>query len=269
MTTLQRSDKIELTIDPEGIAILRMCDVAGRNAFSRTFVDELVTALGRLDNPQVKVAVLCGLHDVFSAGGDRALLLELSQGGIAPYDLLLTRSLLEVPVPTIAAMRGAAVGGALVFGLTCDMVVMSERARYGANFMELGFTPGMGTTALIQAAFGEYLAAEMMFSARYVSGRELKANARVNAILPPEQVEERALQLAARIADKPRAATLLLKRTLGLGRRMAFEQARLQESLMHEICFADRNLGERIRAEYLPTGSDPAEAPAGQEGTKK
>ncbi len=247
-------DILDLRVDEAGCAVLRMQDSAGKNAFSQPFVAALVQALTALGaRADVKVVVLCGLPELFSAGGDRSVLLGLAEGHIAPYDLLLTRSLLELPQPSIAAMAGAAVGGGLVFGLACDLVFMARESRYGCNFMDLGFTPGMGTTRLLQAAVGPYVAAEMMLGAQYFRGQELAARgAQVNAVLPRAEVEARALDVAARLCEKPRAALLLLKRTLGLPRRLAFEEARTLESLMHELCFADPATKALIRENYRP-----------------
>lgn len=245
-------DILELSVDAEGLALLRMRDAAGKNAFSQSFVAALVaalTALGRRDD--VKVVVVCGLPEVFSAGGDRSVLLGLAEGRIAPYDLLLTRTLLELPQPSVAAMAGPAVGGGLVFGLACDLVFLARESRYGCNFMDLGFTPGMGTTRLLQAAVGSYVAAEMMLGAKYYRGAELAERAaQVNGVVPRAEVEARALDVAARLCEKPRGALLLLKRALGLPRRLAFEEARTLESMMHEICFADPATQASIRENY-------------------
>jgi polyketide biosynthesis enoyl-CoA hydratase PksI len=244
-------DKISLTVDEEGIARLRMQDADNQNRFSLAFVDEL---RGHLDaiaaDTRIKVVILSGLEDVFCAGGDREVLLGLAEGRLEPYDLELTRQLIELPVPVIAAMAGHAVGGGLVFGLACDLVVMGRESRYGCNFMDMGFTPGMGTTRLIQSAFGDYLSAEMMFGCQYFKGSKLEGKARVNAIVDRDKVEARAEKIAMRMADKPRKAITLLKRSLGLKRRRLFEEARTIESYMHEICFADPETQARIRENY-------------------
>ncbi len=140
---------VSLRIDEQGVAELWMHDDVGKNSFSRDFVDALLVQMAKLArHPHAKVCVVRGLPDVFCAGGDRQVLLDLAEGNLAPYDLELTRTLLELPVPTIAAIEGHAVGGGLVFGLACDMVVLARESRYGSNFMDLGFTPGMGTTRL-------------------------------------------------------------------------------------------------------------------------
>ncbi|MCA9715146.1 MAG: enoyl-CoA hydratase/isomerase family protein [Myxococcales bacterium] len=255
---MSQVERVVVTVE-DGVADVHMRDEAGKNAFSRAFVDALVAALTAVSRDErVKVCVLRGLPEVFSAGGDRALLLELAEGRIAPYDLLLTRTLLEVPVPTIAAMAGAAVGGGLIFGLSCDVVILARESRYGVNFMDLGFTPGMGTTRLLQRAVGEYVAAEMMYGCQYFRGKHFIGRAQVNHIEPRAVVEDRARQIAWRMADKPRGALTLLKRSLSLSRRQAFEEARTIESMMHEVCFGDPETRARIRENYNSTGDSSA-----------
>ncbi len=239
----------------EGIARLQMQDREGQNAFGRAFVDELVAALTAVgEDTRTCVCVIEGLPEVFSAGGDRSLLLELAGGKLAPYDLLLTRTLLEVPVPTIAAMAGPAVGGGFIFGIACDIVVLASSHRYGCNFMELGFTPGMGTTRLLQRAVGEYVAAEMMYGCQYMRGKDIGERGLINHVVAPERVQTKAMAVARRIADKPRAALRLLKRSLSLPRRQAFTEALTVESMMHEICFAAPETRRRIAENYRESG---------------
>lgn len=248
---VQTDSLVDLALAGDGVAVVTMRDAAGKNAFSRAFAAALTAALAEAGRrPEIRACVVAGLPEVFSAGGDRDVLLGLAEGTIAPYDLVLTRALLEAPVPTIAAMAGPAVGGGLVFGLACDMVVMARESRYGANFMDLGFTPGMGATRLLQFAFGEYVAAEMLFGGQYFRGEHFAARGQINAVVPRADVEARALDIARRIADKPRHALLLLKRALALPRRRAFEEARTVESMMHEVCFADPQTVARILENY-------------------
>jgi polyketide biosynthesis enoyl-CoA hydratase PksI len=243
--------RVTLTIDDVGLAELWMCDEVGNNAFSRAFVTELLERMAELSRSRVaKVCVVRGLPEVFSAGGDRSVLLDLAEGRLEPYDLELTRSLIELPIPTVAAIEGHAIGGGLVFGLACDMVVLARESRYGANFLDLGFTPGMGTTGLLQFAVGEYVAAEMMYGCQYFKGSHFEQRGNVNYVVERRQVLARARKLAVRLTDKPRFAIELLKRQLALPRREAFERARTAESMMHEVCFAQPETRARIRENY-------------------
>jgi polyketide biosynthesis enoyl-CoA hydratase PksI len=260
MTNSGRSP-ISLEVDAEGIAVLHMRDVEGKNAFSRGFVDQLMARFDELlADDRVKVCVIAGLDEVFCAGGDREVLLSLADGKVAPYDLKLTRALLEVPIPTIAAMAGPAVGGGLIFGLSCDVVVLGRESRYGCNFLDMGFTPGMGTTQLLQVAVGDYVAAEMMFGCQYFRGSHFEQRGNVNYVVPSASVMETSMKVAARFADKPRFALEMLKRTLSLPRRRAFEDARTIESLMHEICFSHPETAERIRENYRQTNGEEDES---------
>ncbi len=249
----EQAETIELTVDDDGIALLHMRDTEGKNAFSRAFVEKLLVKLEALADERIKVCVIRGLDEVFCAGGDRQMLLDLAEGRVAPYDLLLTRSLLEVPVPTVGAMAGHAVGGGLIFGLCCDIVLMARESRYGCNFMDMGFTPGMGTTGMLQAAVGEYVAAEMMLGCQYFKGSHFEGRSNVNYVLPKDAVVDKAMQVARRLTDKPRFALTLLKRSISLSRRKAFEEARTVESMMHEICFSHPETSERIRENYTQT----------------
>jgi polyketide biosynthesis enoyl-CoA hydratase PksI len=253
------AEKVSLSID-DGVAELWMRDEPGNNAFSSEFVDQLLERMAELSRGrEAKVCVLRGLPEVFCAGGDRQVLLDLAEGNLAPYDLELTRTLLELPIPTIAAMEGHAVGGGLVFGLACSMVVMARESRYGCNFMDLGFTPGMGTTRLLQFAVGDYLAAEMMFGCQYFKGSHFEGRAQINYVVPRAQVLGQARKIAGRLTDKPRFAIEMLERQLSLPRRLAFEQARTSESLMHQVCFADPGTRDRIRENYDLGGDSDSE----------
>ena len=255
--SLSTAPRITGTRDADGIVVLHMCDEADRNALSEPFVNELGAALGAVGtDPKAKVCLLRGLGDVFCSGGRKDMLRELAAGRVAATDIMLTRAVLEVPIPTIAAMEGHAVGGGLVLGLGCDLVVMARESRYGCSFMNMGFTPGMGTTLLLARAVGEHRAAEMMYGGQFFRGSHFATGTGVNYVLPRAEVLGKAMELAQRIAEKPRHALELLKRSLSLTKRIAFEQARTVESMMHEICFARPETAELIEDNYAQAAED-------------
>ncbi len=244
-------DLITLECDDDGIAVLTMKDEERRNALGAEFVEQLTGKLEALSaDPSAKVAVICGLDEQFCAGGDKQMLLDLANGKVVATDIMLSRSMIEVPIPTIAAMAGHAVGGGLALGLCCDVVLMGRESSYGCSFMNMGFTPGMGTTKLLQLAMGEYIAAEMMFGGQFFRGAHFEHRSLVNYVLPREKVVPKAMKIAARFAEKPRASLELLKRNLSLGKRQLFEQARTDESLMHEISFSFAETKALIEAHY-------------------
>ncbi|MBY0496954.1 MAG: enoyl-CoA hydratase/isomerase family protein [Cyanobacteria bacterium] len=219
----------------DGTARLVLADPASANALGETMVHALTAAFDAIDrDPEVRVVVMSGEGETFSSGAPRELLLRLAAGELRPADIVLPRLLLDCSVPVVAAMAGHATGGGFALGLAADIVLIAEDSRYGFTFMNLGFTPGMGTTMLCEHVLSAAVAHELLYTGELRRGRRF-AGSGINHVLPRRQVEIAAMDLAARIAEKPRQAVTALKRTLSLPRRRAFETSVTQESLMHQI----------------------------------
>jgi len=177
----------------------------------------------------IRAVVLVGGEQCFCAGASRDSLLRSTAGTDVPrYVAELPRLVLSIPVPTVAAMAGHAVGGGLVVGLWCDTVVLADESLYGANFMALGFTPGMGATTALEHWLGPPLARELLFTGRLVKGRELKP-VLSHAVRPRRDVRERAFELAREMAQAPRDALLALKAMFASERRESLERALARE----------------------------------------
>ncbi len=246
-----QSKCVTLDVSPEGIAVLRMHDPEGNNALSREMVTGLESSFFELaQRTDVRVVVLAGTAEVFSSGASREILEELVTGKLAPRDLLLPRAIFNIPVPTIAAMEGHAIGGGLALGICADIVLIARESRYGCSFMNLGFTPGMATTRILEQLVSSAVAHEMLFTGQPLKGSHFEYRSGFNYILPRGEVMAKAMDLAARIAEKPRVPLLLLKSVLSMSKRALFEQARTVETLMHQISFQGTDV-ERLIQENL------------------
>ncbi len=244
--------RVTTTKDASGITTLSMQDVAGKNAFNLPFVAELEACLAEIgQDREVKVVVLVGLPDVFCSGAPRELLVKLARGEEVPADIVLSKAVLDLPVPVVAAMEGHATGGGLALGLCADIVLLARESRYGASFMNLGFTPGMGITRLLEHVLSPALAHELMYTGEFRRGVDFSTRTGVNYVLPRAEIRPKAFDVASRIAEKPRVALETLKRWLSLGRRRAFEDTRTIETMMHEITFRQDAVRERIEDEYV------------------
>lgn len=234
------SNRMKLTSEPSGISCLKMDDAKARNVFSAQFITEFLHALDELERERrTKVLILCGLQDVFCGGAEKQALLDLCEGKAAVRDLVICERLLELPFPIIAAMEGHAIGGGLAVGFCCDIVIAARESRYGAVFMSLGFTPGMGCTTLLAELVGPFLANEMMFTGKRFRGSELEGRGtHVNYILPRTEVLTKARDIAEQIAEKDGRSISLLKHALSLKKKKLLIDARRQEDLMHRISFA-------------------------------
>jgi 4-carboxy-3-alkylbut-2-enoyl-[acp] decarboxylase len=219
-----------------GILTITMTDAATGNALGEDMVLGLQAAFESVtSDPAVKVVVLIGEGETFSSGAPRELLVRFARGAVRPAEIRLPKVLLDCPVPVIAAMAGHAVGGGFALGLAADLVLLGRESRYGFTFMNMGFTPGMGATCLAEHALSAAVAHELLYTGELRKGAAFAGATGVNYVVPAAEVPARALEVAARIADKPRTALELLKRTLSLPRRRAFEQALTLESLMHAL----------------------------------
>jgi polyketide biosynthesis enoyl-CoA hydratase PksI len=237
----------------DGVAIVTMVDEAGKNALSHAMIEALGEAFAAIAHDvTISAVVLAGLPSYFSSGASPEVLVELVTSQRDPSEVLLPRLLLECPVPCIAAMAGHAIGGGLALGVAADIVLVGRESRYCLNFLDLGFTPGMGTTRLLEHVLSPAVAHELLFSGEARRGRDFDPRSGINHVLPRSEVLPRAIDLAARIAHKPRAAISLLKRTLSLPRRQAFEAARTEESFMHTISFAQPEAARLIESFRTP-----------------
>lgn len=226
------------SMDERRIATLAMHDVERKNVFSHQFVNAVLHCLDEIDAAEPTVLIVKGLDDVFSAGGDKESLMELAEGKIVVRDLTISERLINARYPIVSAMEGHAMGGGLVIGLCSDIVIMANESRYGVVFMNMGFTPGMGTTTLLQPLVGNFIAGEMMLTGRRYKGRELaEKGVPINYILPKKEVLAKAEDIARQIAEKNPKSVYLLKYALAAPKKKMLIDARLQEDMMHHISF--------------------------------
>jgi polyketide biosynthesis enoyl-CoA hydratase PksI len=241
---------LELVAD--GVAVLRL-GAAAEHAIGAETVATLRAGVAEASaNTAVRAVMICGGERYFSTGASAGMLLAGDPGDSASavyaWCAEIPQLLLEFAVPTIAVMEGHAVGGGLVIGLWCDAAILAEESMYGANFMALGFTPGMGSTVVLEDTFGGPLARELILTGRMLKGRELRALpcALSHAIVPRADVYPRALELAEQIAQVPRQSLTLLKSTLSRRRRARLDAALLEERSMHMQSFADAETKARL-----------------------
>lgn len=238
----------------EGVAVLTLDDVARKNAMSVELGDALqarvAELLGRRD---VRAVVLTGAGGAFSAGGDLAMLERLRQSSfedarrhmLAFYARYL--SVLELPVPVVAAVEGPAIGAGLCVALACDLVVVGEDSKLALNFVQLGLHPGMGATHLVPRRVGAERAAELLLTGRRFDGREAQAMGLVLEAVPQAQVLPRAMALAGTLAANAPLATRALKRNLGVD-RAALQAALEREALAQAESYGSADLGEGLAA---------------------
>jgi len=211
--------EVELDEAYPGVATVRLNQPERRNALSAEVVADLVAAFDRIESDSALGAVVVtGAPPAFCAGGSLSDLenLETTDDALAIYEgfLRVRRS----PLPTIAAVNGAAVGAGLNLAISCDLLLASNDARFDARFLDLGLHPGGGSTWLLREAAGHQAVVAMVLFGQILSGEEAAAAGLVYRCVPADELLPVALSMAARAASFPRQ---LVRRTKENVRAMA------------------------------------------------
>jgi enoyl-CoA hydratase/carnithine racemase len=154
----------------------------------------------------------------------------------------------DLPMPTIAAMNGHAVGGGFGLALVCDLRVASRDARYGANFAKLGFTSGMAISHLLPRIVGVPLAADMLFTGRLVTGAEAAASGLAHEAVAADEVLDAAMRRARAVAACAPEAVRLMKRSLYRGAGWDPRAAARAEAFAQAATMRTEDAREGIRA---------------------
>lgn len=216
----------------DGVGVLTLSRPEIRNALTgQQILDEIITTIETADATEdVAVLVITGEGSAFSAGGNvkdmqrRAGLFagevgEITEGYRRTIQRL-TGALAETDLVTIAAVNGPAVGAGFDLAIGCDLRVGSTEASFAHTFADLGILPGDGGAWLLPRVIGWQRAAELSFTARTVDAAEAVSLGILLEAVEPERLLDRASELAATIAAKPRHALRLTKRLLRHSRHM-------------------------------------------------
>ncbi|MFJ5549540.1 MULTISPECIES: enoyl-CoA hydratase/isomerase family protein [unclassified Streptomyces] len=192
------------------------------NAVSTEMARSIIAACDALAaDPTVRVVVLTSTHErAFCVGADlkeRNSFTDADLRRQRPTTRASYTGVLELPMPTIAAVHGFALGGGFELALSCDVIVADETALVGLPEVSVGVIPGGGGTQLLPRRVGAARAAELIFSARRVEAPEAAALGLVDELVEAGRDRERALELAATIAGNSPVGLRAAKRALRLG----------------------------------------------------
>jgi len=190
------------------------------NAVTQELCDGLVDGLRRAGN-EARAVVITGAGKAFCSGADLSDLIgEYETGGPDLARVIherfnpMVEALLAAPLPTVAAVNGAAAGAGMGLALACDLRVMADSAFFLSAFIGLALIPDTGTTWLLPHHIGLSRAIEFTFTNRRMPAQEAEALGLVAAVTPVEQVVDRAVDIASELADGPTAAYAATRRLL-------------------------------------------------------
>jgi enoyl-CoA hydratase/carnithine racemase len=213
-------------------------------------LDAVLDALA--GDPAARAVVLTGAGTrAFCAGSDvkefEGLAGRVSQGKLL-YEKYVYRKLAELPVPTIAAIEGDALGGGLELALCCDLRVAAARARFGMPEVRLGVIPGSGGTQRLPAVVGPARAKELILIGELIDAERAERIGLVNAVVADGEALAAATGMGERIAERGPVAVREAKRLVGHAGDRPMDAGLAAELDASDRVFASDDMLEGARA---------------------
>jgi enoyl-CoA hydratase len=229
------------------VAILTLDDQKKLNALSPGIRQGLKEGFAEVErDADIKAAIVTGAGRAFCAGADiTGFNFDPVSVKIFLNDVFQALTIGEhVSKPVIAAVNGLALGGGLELAISCDMIIASEKAKFGVPEINLGLLPGFAIVRLHQI-IGRSKSKEMTMTGEPISAEEALRLNLVSKVVPHEKLMDEAMELAGKIASKPAIAIRLAKSSIN--RMLGGEEIVYACDAMPSL-FATEDTQEGIRA---------------------
>jgi enoyl-CoA hydratase len=234
------------------VAILTLDRPDALNALNRALLERLESLVAEVRaDSTVRAVIVTGEGRAFAAGADIAEMQNFTPAEGAAFSQLGHRAfgaLEELPVPTIAAVNGFALGGGCELAAACDWIYASEKARFGQPEVNLGIFPGFGGTSRLARRVGVAWAKELVLTGAPINADEALRIGLANRVFEPDALLDGALATATTIAEKGPLAVAQAKRLLHEGQDADTRVAHVLEQSAFGLAFASEDRKEGMAA---------------------
>ena len=236
----------------DNIALVTIDRPEALNALNSTVIAELEQVVTELENDgTIRAMILTGEGRSFVAGADIGEQYPLDLDGGRRWGQrgsALFRRMERLEFPTIAAVNGFALGGGCELAMSCDIILASEKARFGQPEVGLGITPGFSGTQRLPRRVGVAKAKELIFSGRMVKSDEAERIGLVNAVYAPEALLDGAMEMARSFAKNAPIAVKYAKACIDRGMQTDIDSGIACENELFAMCFATADQKEGMGA---------------------
>jgi len=242
-----------LTETRDGTCLITLNRPDMMNSLSLQMLAELTAALDEAAyDPTLRCVIITGAGEkAFCAGADlkeRAGMNEIEVRRTVST-IRKTMDLVEnLPVPTIAAVNGVALGGGAEIALACDLRIVADTAKMGLTETSLAIIPGAGGTQRLPRIIGKAKAKELIFTARRVDAAEALALGLANRVAPLAHLMDEAKKLAGEICQNGPLALRAAKKAINRGMEMDIDNALAMESTCYETIISTEDRVEGLTA---------------------
>ena len=205
------------TSKEDGILIIEFDRVERKNAITVAMYQAMSDAIAAGErDPEVRVLLIRGKSDIFTAGNDLEDFLRMSSPGLDSPVFAFMRALSQATKPVVAAVAGSAVGIGTTMLLHCDLVYAAEHAQFSMPFAQLGVCPEFASSLILPQMAGYHRAAEMLLLGEIFTAEQACQIGLVNKVLPADElmpfVRAKMQALVALPASSMRVTKQLMKR---------------------------------------------------------
>lgn len=232
----------------ENIAILTFNRPDAMNALNNQTRAEFREAIATVAaDDQIKVLILTGSGKAFVAGSD---IKEFSQtSAYDAHNIQRLGGLVEkLDKPVIAAVNGFCLGGGNEIAMGCDIIIASEKAKFGQTEVNIGIIPGGGGTQRLPRLIGVCRAKELIFTGDIIGAEEAFRLGLVNRVVPVDQLMPTAKEMAKKIATKSAAALKLAKTAINRGMQTNLESGLNYEYELYSLALTLEDKAEGVKA---------------------
>ena len=243
---------IKYEITENKIAIVTISRPEALNALNTQVIEELEQTLDMIEkNSDLSAMILTGEGRSFVAGADigEQYPLDLSQGRKwGQRGSAVMRRIEKLEIPTIAAVNGFALGGGCEIAMACDIILASEKAKFGQPEVGLGITPGFSGTQRLPRRVGAAMAKELIFSGKMISAVEAERIGLANHVYPADELMNKAMEMAESFAKNAQIAVRYSKACIDRGMETGIDEGIAMENELFAMCFATRDQKEGMKA---------------------
>ena len=258
MTTTKNEGAIKVELEvlkyeiEQGVATLYL-NRPPHNPLNWQSFKELSMLMDQLDrDSRVRAVIITGSGDrSFAAGADIKEMMNLTEMEILQNNEI-SRGAFEkmerLSKPIIAAVNGLALGGGAELALACDLIICSERTKFGFPEINLGIIPGGGGTQRFQRLVGQKAAKEILYFGEMFSGERAYELGVVNKVVPADQLLTEAKEWAVKLAGKSSMAMKMMKKAVNAGANTDLDTALDIEMACFGNAFASSDRKEGMQA---------------------
>ncbi len=203
----------------EKIALITLNRPEKRNAISFELLGELMSALDEVEQSRAQVMIITGSGKAFCAGLDleelKSLLGKSHEENVKDSARMaqVFRRVYEFPLPTIAAVNGAAIAGGTGIATMCDFTLAVPEAKFGYTEVRIGFVPAIVSSILVWQV-GHKIARDLLMTGRLFDAAEAHRYGLVNEVVEPERLMTRAREIAAQLLENSPSSVRLTKKLI-------------------------------------------------------